>query len=138
MLRVIDHDDDGYGEFNLVLARCWLEPSGTDLAMQDGWYGASYMQPNAPERRDTTLMALPNIADTNPSFRVPLPSSVQVPSTHTVATKVRATVWLFWSPTRFHMSRVAPEDLFADPTLDPSVKLLRTIELEAEVPDRPR
>jgi hypothetical protein len=134
VLRVIDHDDDGYGEFHFVLARCWLEPSGTDLAMQDGWYGASYMQPNATEPRDSTLMSLPGIADTHPSFRVPLPSDVQASAANAGSLKVRATVWLFWSPSRFNTSRVAPEDLFADPTLDPSVQLLRTIELEAEIP----
>lgn len=134
VLRVIDHDDGGYGDMRLVLARCWIEPSGTDLAIQDGWYGAAFMAANAPEPRDTTLMALPNIADTNPSFRVPLP--IGATANPQQVQRVRATVWLFWSPGRFIVSRIAPEDLVADPTLDPSIELIRTVELTADVPQR--
>lgn len=139
LLRVIDHDWEGYGKLKPVLARCWIEPSGVELAAKDGWYGARFRFPSSDKLRSPFMMTAPIIAPTHPSIRIPVPRALVTPQrskpqgpnkTNEQAGKVRATVWLFWSPQNVGSSRVPPEALVADPTLDPSLQLIRTIELE--------
>ncbi len=138
LLRVIDHDWEGYGKLKPVLARCWIEPSGVELAAQDGWYGARFGFPATDKLRGSFVMTAPIIAPTHPSIRVPIPPDLVTPQgikqRNEQAGKVRATVWLFWSPQNVRSSRVPPEALVADQTLDPTIRLIRTFELEVSLP----
>jgi hypothetical protein len=138
LLRVIDHDWEGYGKLKPVLVRCWIEPSGAELAAKDGWYGASFRFPSSDKLRSPFVMTAPIIEPTHPSIRIPLPRDLMMPQgsnkKNEHAGKVRATVWLFWSPQNVGSSRVPPGALVADPTLDLSLQLIRTIELEVSLP----
>lgn len=142
VLRVIDHDWEGYGTLKPVLARCWIEPSGAELAAQDGWYGARFRFPVENKLRSPVSTTSPVIALTHPSIRIPIPRDfLAIRGTDQgkeQERKLRATVWLFWSPQGVRSGRVPPEALIADPTLDPSTQLIRTIDLEESLPTLPR
>ncbi len=141
-LRIIDHDKDGYGDLRPVLARCWIEPSGSDIAKHDGWFGARFSYPVGDKVRGSLPLTFPGIAATHPSLRIPVPAEMLVTSgqnpVNGASPKIRATVWLFWSPQGSRSSRLPPDALVADPTRDPSIHLLRTVEIELEMSQRAR
>lgn len=134
VLRVVDHDDPGFGTFFTVLAECRIEPSGVLLATNAGWYRPRMMFPRTDEdNRQSFIATGPSIGAPRPSLRIPIPAKVLAEARERGDAVIRAKVWIFFSPGVFVGSRVAPADLIANPALDARARLFRTVELEARL-----
>jgi hypothetical protein len=124
VVRAIDHDFIGLGSVAVVLDRCWLEPGDLEFARQDHWYGAS--DGKRPSERPVEIVVLRGRrAPGRESLSLPMPADAK----GTVSIKL----WVFWTPGPAPFSSVAPRSLAADPSLDPSLQLVRTIEITAEL-----
>lgn len=140
VVRIIDHDDHGYGTFFPVLAECRIEPLGTLLATNAGWYRPKITFPRTEKDNEQFFhLTMPLIAISRPSLLIPIPAKILSEARERGDAVIRAKVWLFFSPGAFVGSRVAPADLVANPALDARARLFRTIELEARIEsDTPR
>lgn len=124
VVRSIDHDPIGFGSIAVVLEKCWLEPSGLEIARQDDWYGA--WEGKRPGPKPVEIVVLRGSrAPGRESLSLSLPSDANG--------TVRMNLWVFWTPGPAPFSSVTPRSLAADPALDPSLQLLRTIEITAEL-----
>ena len=135
-IRVIDQNNFGYGEYFTVLSHCWIEPSGVELATNKGWYQPAIVFPlTKDDEKQSFIPTLPGIEESRPSLRVPIPRSVLTAKAENgkAPVKVRATVWVFYSPGVFVGSRVQPRDVVENPAMEPRTRLFQTLELEAIV-----
>jgi hypothetical protein len=133
-LRIVDHDDMGFGDLKIVLAKAWIDPAAIELARNDGWYRTT-LAFGDPEKQKKQFFGftLPRIAESHASIRVPIPANYVREELPKSPARARATVWVFFSPQTFVGSRIEPADLVANPALDPRAWLLRTLEFDVPV-----
>lgn len=133
-LRIMDHDELGFGHFIPVLAKSWVEPSETELAANAGWNTTRIAFPDSQAKNEQYFMlTMPVIAESRPSLRIPIPATVLESAKSKKGSRIRATVWLFFSPRTFVGSLVSPAQLVSVPKLDPRARLFRTIEFDIPV-----
>ena len=125
-IDVTDHDASGIGSLAVVLDRCWIEPSGIQLAQQDIWFRMDWDDGSVQQVRVINTEE----GGTYPSFAVTIP--------YDFVGDVKARLWVFWSPMSTCLSPISPRKLAADPSLDLRLSLVRTVELSVPFSNPPR
>lgn len=124
-IRAVDFDTFGIGTLTVVLDRCWIDPGDSEVTRQEDWF------PSTRGSRVNNSIEVRLLRNSRPagesSLSIPLPSEARG--------SVKARFWVFWSPGHARASRVSPRQLAENPALDSDMQLVRTIELEALIPD---
>lgn len=133
-LRIIDHDDMGFGSLLPVLAKSWIDPNHVELAANAGWHTTRIAFPDSQAKNEQYFtLTMPVIAESRPSLRIPIPATVLERAKARKGARIRAIVWLFFSQRTFVGSLVSPAQLVAVPNLNPRARLFRTIEFDIPV-----